>query len=146
MKKTISITLLVLVLLSCLTGCNFNQTITGGLANNAESTPKVEKMMVALAENDLSAAESLMHPQAIGKAKAAIEQMAEYLDGRKTSSIELININVSSSIGTSGNVKQEQVGYKATLTDGSVIYINAVHRSNKDGNGFVSFQLVLGLV
>ena len=146
MKKTISITLLVLVLLSCLTGCNFNQTITGGLANNAESTPKVEKMMVALAENDLSAAESLMHPQAIGKAKAAIEQMAEYLEGRKTSSIELININVSSSIGTSGNVKQEQVGYKATLIDGSVIYINAVHRSNKDGNGFVSFQLVLGLV
>lgn len=146
MKKAICFAVLVLVLLSCLTGCNFTKNVTGGLAGNAESTPKVEKMMIALAENDASSAESLMHPQAIKKSKTAIEQMAGYLDGRKASSIELININVSSSVGTSGNVKQERVGYKATLVDGTVVYINAVNLSNKEGSGFASFQLVLGLV
>ena len=45
-----------------------------------------------------------------------------------------------------GKARQEQVAYQVTLTDGSVIYLNVVYLSNTAGAGFVSFQLVLGVV
>ncbi len=146
MKKLVCFSLVLLALLGCLTACNFTQNITGALADKVDATPKVEEMMTALAENRISDAKALMHPQATEGLDAAITQMSTYLDGRKASSMELINFNVSSSIGTSGNVRQEQVGYKVTLNDGAVIYLNVVYLSNNAGAGFISFQLVLGVV
>ena len=72
--------------------------------------------------------------------------MSNYLNGRKASSMELVNINITTSTGTSGKALQEQVAYKVTLNDGAVIYLNTVYLSNNAGSGFVSFQLVLGIV
>lgn len=146
MKKLICFVLAVLVLGSCMTACNFTKNLSGALAENAESTAKVEEMMEALAENRSPEAKALMHPDASGKSDAAITQMSDYLAGRKVRSMELKNINVNTSSGTSGNTKQENVAYQATLTDGSVIYLNVVYLSNRAGTGFTSFQLVLGVV
>ncbi|MGM9668920.1 MAG: hypothetical protein ACI3VZ_04095 [Faecousia sp.] len=146
MKKLICFVLVPLVLLSCLTACNFTKNISGALTEEAESAPKVEEMMTALAENRASDAKSLMHPQVTENADAAIAQMCDYLAGREISSMEQRNINVHTSTGTSGRTRQEQMTYQVTLNDGTVFYLNAVYFSDAAGSGFVAFQLVLGLV
>ena len=146
MKRSICFVLVLVTLLSCLTGCNFTQNMSGALAGVAESTSKVKEMMTALAENRAPDAKALLHPQATEKADAAIAQMSDYLSGREVSSIEQKNININTFTGTSGKTKQEKVVYQATLTDGAVIYINVVYLSTNSGTGFSSFQLVLGVV
>ena len=146
MKKTICLTLVILGIISCLTACNFTTNISGAMKDKAESTPRVEEMMSLMTENRVSDAKALLHPQASEKTDDAIEQMASYIDGRSVSSMELVNINIHSSTGTSGKMRQEQVGYQVTLTDGEIVYLNAVYLSDNAGNGFVSFQLVLGIV
>lgn len=146
MKKLVCFVLVQLALLSCLTACNFTQNMSGAFAGEAESTSKVEEMMMALAENRASDAKTLMHPQVAEKTDAAIAQMSDYLVGREVSSMELRSIGVNTSTGTSGKTRQEQVAYQVTLADGAVIYINVVYLSNNAGTGFASFQLVLGVV
>ena len=143
MKKTICLTLIVLAIISCLTACNFTANI---LKDQAESTPKVEKMLTALTSGNSSDAKALLHPHANTDSGNSINQMIKYLNGRKVSSIELTSVNFSSSIGTSGQMKQEQATYKVSLNSTETIYITAVHLTNNAGNGFISFQLVLGVV
>ena len=138
MKKTICLTLVILGIISCLTACNFTTNISGAMKDKAESTPRVEEMMSLMTENRVSDAKALLHPQASEKTDDAIEQMASYIDGRSVSSMELVNINIHSSTGTSGKMRQEQVGYQVTLTDGEIVYLNAVYLSDNAGNGFVS--------
>ena len=72
--------------------------------------------------------------------------MQTYLAGRKVAALNIQNINITSSVGTAGKARQEQLAYKATLEDGEVIYLNVVYLSNDKGDGFVSFQLVLGAI
>ena len=146
MKKIICFSLVLLALLGCLTACNFTQNMSGAIAGEAEATPKVEEMMAALAEDNTSDAKALLHPQVAETSDNAIAQMSAYLAGRKANTIELISINISTSTGTAGKTRQERVGYKVTLTDGAVIFLNAVHLSNNQGVGFASFQVVLGVV
>ena len=145
MKKLISILLLTVMVLS-LTACNFTSNMAGAMAGEAEATPKVEEMMTALAANKASDAKALMHPEVAGKSDAAIAQMSAYLAGRKATSMEVKNIQVNTSAGTSGKTRQEQVAYQVTLTDSTVIYLNVVYLSNNAGAGFASFQIVLGVV
>lgn len=146
MKKLFYFTLVLLTCIGCLTACNFSQSVAGVLEDTAESPSKVEEMMAALSENSTSDAKALIHPQAAEKSDAAIAQMSFYLAGRTAASMELVNINTKSSVGTSGKVTQEQVTYQITLNDGDVIYVSAVYLSNTAGAGFISFQLVLGVV
>lgn len=146
MKKLVCLVLVMLALLSCLTACSFTQNLSGDLAGKAESTSKVEEMLAALAENRASDAKALMHIQSADRSDTAIAQMIAYLDGRKVSSLELKNINVNTSTGTSGKARQERVAYQVTLTDDVVIYLNVVYLSNNAGTGFTAFQLVLGVV
>lgn len=146
MKRRICFILVLVVLLGCLTACNFTQNMSGMVAGQAEATPKAEEMMAALAGENPSDAKALLHPQAAATSDDAIAQMRDYLAGRKVSAIELISINVNTSTGTAGKVRQERVGYRVTLTDGAVIYLNAVYLSDRQGAGFSSFQIVLGVV
>ena len=146
MKKIICFGLVLLALLGCLTACNFTQNISGAIAGEAKATPKVEEMMAALADDNTSDAKALLHPQVAETSDNAIAQMSAYLAGRKASAIELISINVNTSTGTAGKIRQERVAYQVTLTDGAVIFLNVVYLSNNQGTGFASFQVVLGVV
>ena len=146
MKKLICWVLVLMVVLTCLLSCTFSQNLSGSFAGEAESTAKVEEMMTALAENRLSDAKSLMHPQAAEKSDAAIDQMSSYIDCRKVDSMELTSINVNSSTGTNGETREEKVTYQVALDDGVVIHLNVVYLSDNDGTGFSSFQLVIGVV
>ena len=146
MKKIICFGLVLLALFGCLTACNFTQNLSGAIAGKAEATPKVEEMMAALADDNTSDAKALLHPKVAETSDNAIAQMSTYLAGRKASAIELISININSSAGTAGKTRQEQVGYQVTLTDGAVVFLNAVYLSDNQGTGFASFQVVLGVV
>ena len=141
MKKLLSITLVALMLVLALTSCNFN--ISGFL--DATSTPKVEAMMEALADGDLASAKALLHPS-ITDGEANLIQMVDYLDGREVSSLEVIGKNLTSSVGSGGNMIREQVNYEVTLADSTVIYLTTVYLANNAGAGFVSFQMILGIV
>lgn len=146
MKKLICVVLSMLILLCCLTACNFTQNMSGALAGEAEATPKVEKMMAALAKNSTDEAKALLHAKASGFLDTGITQMSDYLDGREVRSMSLTGINVNTTKGAAGNSRQERVGYTATLSDGTIIYINAVYLSDQTDAGFLSFQIVLGIV
>lgn len=144
--KKVGLIAVSLVWFIVLTSCTFSSNMSGLLAGEAEATPEVEEMMLAMAENRESDAKALMHPQATEEAGAAITQMSTYLDGRKVDSMEPTSINVNTSTGTSGETREEQVTYRVTLDDGVVIHLNVVHLSDNDGSGFSSFQVVIGLV
>lgn len=146
MKKIVCLALVLFALLGCLTACNYTQNLSGALAGMADATPKAEEMMALLADGNISSAKALIHPSIAESLDSAISQMSSYLAGRKVNTMELISIKVNTSSGTSGATRQEQVGYQVTLNDGAVIYINAVYLSDKEGAGFTSFQLVLGIV
>ena len=145
MKKWICFALIVLVLGS-FTACNFTQNMSGMMAGEAEATPKVEEMMVAMADGNTADAKALLHPQVVETSDNAITQMSTYLAGRTAETMEVTGITVNTSAGTSGNVRQERVNYQVTLTDGAVIFLNVVYLSNNQGTGFASFQIVLGVV
>ena len=146
MKRWISLTLVVLLLLTCFAGCNITQNISGNLAENAESTEKVEAMLAALAEERAADAKLLMHPQVAAQSDAAIAQMSGYLAGRSKTSMNLTSLRVNSSVGTASKIRQEQVSYRVKLSDGTEISVNAVYLSNQDGEGFSAFQLALGTI
>ena len=129
-----------------MTACDFMDNMLDSLEEKAESAPKAEEMMLALAENRTSAAKALMHPEVSETADKAIDQMSAFLAGRKTSSMELASFGVSVSAGVGGKSREERVDYEVTLTDGTVIYIDTVYLSNHRGAGFTTFQLNLGAV
>lgn len=143
MKKTICLVLVILTLACCLTACNFT---LNGLKDKTESTPMVEKMMTALTGGNFSDAKALFHPNANVDEGKAINQIIGYLNGRSVNSIELTAVNFTSSVGTSGEMKQEQTTYKVSLDGTETVYITAVYLTNNAGSGFISFQLVLGVV
>ena len=146
MKRIFSFALVLLVLTCCLAGCSFTKNTSGAFAGEAEATPKVEEMMAALSEDRTSDAKGLMHPQASETSDDAIAQMSAYLAGREVSAMKQKSISVNTSTGTSGKTRQEQATYQVTLDDGDMVYLNVVYLTNKQGAGFVSFQLVLGVV
>ena len=145
MKKTICLTLILLSMLGCLTACACNTNMSGAVTE-VDSFPKVEEMMMVLAQNSMSDAKKMMHPQSVENSDAAIAQMSRYLAGREAISIEQISFNVQNSFSTSGNTMEEHATYTVTLTDGEVLYLTMVYLSDNYGEGFTSFQFVLGLV
>lgn len=145
MKKILCFALVLLVLGS-FTACNFTQNMSGAIAGEAEATPKVEEMMAALSAANTADAKALLHPQVEETSDNAITQMSTYLAGRTVETMELTGITVNTSAGTSGNVRQERVNYRVTLSDGAVVFLNVVYLSNNQGSGFASFQIVLGVV
>ena len=148
MKKLFCISFVVLMLLGCLTACNFNfnSNLGGAMSGKAESEEKVDEMLLALSDGDITAAKALLHSDRSETSDDALNQIADFLDGRTVSQKTLVNVNVTTSAGTAGKLVQEQATYRATLNDGAVIYLNTVYLQNETAAGFVSFQLILGLV
>ena len=143
MKKSISFILVVTVLLCCFTSCDITANFSDALSGKAESTPKVEEMLLALAENDMSAAESLLHPQIAGDSGDMLERLADYIDGRKAESVEVTSVGINTSTGTGGKSRQEEISCEVKLDDGDSVALNVVYLSDNQGEGFSVFQIVL---
>ena len=146
MKKLLCLLLLPALLLT-LTACNFSTNFHDNLGvTEAQCTDQVEQLLQALTEDDLAAALETMHPGTADWAESGLEQLRDYLAGRKVLKLNLQGVSRNTSSGSSGKVEQEQAAFQAVLADGTVCYISAVYRTDKDGAGFVSFQLILGVV
>ena len=147
MKKAICIVAVVMAVLCLLTACNFTSNFSDALGMvKANSTSQAEQMMKALAEKDTEAALALLHPNVSQAGEAAVKQMEDYFNGRKVSALKQVSINTRTVSGTSGKATQESVTFQVTLEDNTAFYISAVYLTDKAGQGFASFQLVLGVV
>ena len=125
MKKVFSLSLVLAVLVGCLAACNVQSNLSGALAGAAESTPKVEEMMQALAENRASDAKALLHPQKAEQAEAALTQLSAYLAGRKADVLEQININIKTFSGASGkNTLHETLRKGRTVRAAGLLHID----------------------
>lgn len=146
MKKLLCL-LLAAALLLTLTACNFTSNFHDNLGvTEAQCTGQVEEMLQELAEADLAAALEKMHPGVADRAENGLEQLRDYMEGRKVLKLNLQGVSRNTSSGSAGKVEQEQAAFQVVLSDGTIIYISAVYRTDNDGAGFVSFQLVLGVV
>ena len=148
MKKRICVAIALLMVMCCLTACNlnFNSNLSGAAGGKMQATSKVEDMMAAMAENRLEDAEALMHKSVANNSSNSIAQMSAFLACRKVAKMEQKGINVITSTGTSDKVRQEQASFQVELEDGTTIYLSATYLSNQAGEGFISFQIVLGVV
>ena len=146
MKKVLCVTMAaVLIFLLC--ACNFTTNFSDSMGiATADCIPEVEAVLQALTDGKIDEAATHFHPNVAEKSDDALEQMRDYLDGRKVSNLIQQGFRVNTSTGTAGKVRQESVTMQVTLEDGTVCYLSAAHRTDDDGEGFVSFQLVLGVV
>ena len=136
-----------LLTLCLLTGCSFTTNYSDNTGKTAaESTERVSQMLQALADGDTDAALALMHPEAVDKAGKFMDQMRDFLAGRAVAEMEQVGVRVNTSTGTAGKSHQEITNFQVRLEDGTEIYVAATYYSNNAGEGFVSFQLVLGIV
>ena len=146
MKKVLCITLAaVLTFLLC--ACNFTTNLSDSMGmTSAECIPEVEAVLQALTDDKPDEAKAYFHPDMAENTGDALAQMSDYLDGRKVSELTQQGLKVNTSTGTAGKIRQEAVTMKVVLEDGTVCYLSATHRTDNAGEGFVSFQLVLGVV
>ena len=146
MRKTLCFALSLLVLLTCLTGCGMAKKVMEALSSQLDATPKVEEMMLALAENRASDARAFMHPDSADGSEKNINQMIEYLNGRTVSTLTMVNVRVNNFTGTDGRYIEEQATYIITLTDGTELSLDAFYRTDSVGSGFSTFRLSMGVV
>ena len=151
MKKLVCIALAVMCLL--MAGCNFNTNFSDNGINVAqmEATPQVGQMLNALAAKDMEAALALMHPSVVNNAqkkenvKAMLQQMMNFVDGRDFQALSQRSINVKSSVGSKGNMKQEVAMFQVNIGE-EVCYLSVTSVTQDGKTGFTSYQLVLGVV
>ena len=146
MKKRVCLAMALLMVICCLTACSFTSSMLDTGGGKLQATSKVEDMMTAMAENRLEDAKALMHPTAAAQSVDPIAQMSAFLAGRKVTNMQQTTISVNTSTGTSGKTRQESASFQVTLDDGTAIHLAVTYLSNKAGEGFTSFQLVLGVV
>lgn len=147
MKKVLCVFVTVIMLLSCMTACNFHSNFNDGIGNTKfDALPQIEKMLAALTSGDTDAALALMHPDVREQAGYAVAQTSEYLRGRNVVSLETINRSVYTSKGSAGDIRQESGALRVTMDQARTVAISVVYLTTDAGEGFSSFQVVLGTV
>ena len=135
------------MLIFLLSACNFTTNFSDSMGiTSTDCIPEVEAVLQALADGKINEAATHFHPNVAERSGDALEQMRDYLDGRKVSNLTQQGFTVNTSTGTAGKVRQEFATMQITLEDGTVCYLSAARHADNDGEGFVSFQLVLGVV
>ena len=146
MKKVLSALAAALVIVFFLSGCSFTTNFSDNTGTSTmEAADKVETMVAALTDGDADAALELMHPNRTD-AETGIKQMCEYMAGRKVVELNHQNLRVSTKSGNGGDARQESAAIRAELEDGTVIFFSVVYLTDSSGEGFASFQLVLGVI
>ena len=144
MKKFFCFVSVLAILIGCLSACSFPQKMFDNLTEESEAMPKAEEMLLALAENRLTDAEALLHPS-VSQSGDRLSQIADFLAGRKSTALTVKNITINGTAGTAGKARKETLTYQVTLSDDTVVYISVVHLTDRQGSGFTTFQLTLGI-
>ncbi len=145
MKKIVCLLLVVILLLTILTACNFTTNFSNS-AGQMQELEKVENMLAALSSGDALTSKELLHPDVSTERAAALVQLQEYLNGRKVTDLEQLSWNVSTSTGLGGKTRQESASFQVTLDDDTVFYLSVCYVTEAQAQGFSSFQFVLGVV
>lgn len=150
--KRITALLLITVLMLPLAGCNFNSSFTDSLGvKEMAAKQQVADMLEAMTQKDMEAVLALMYPDMLAdevKKESVIDQLQQimdYVDGRKVLSLTQQSINVKSSSGTAGTVKQEQAVFQVMFAE-ETVYVSVTYLAQNGKSGFISYQLVLGVV
>jgi hypothetical protein len=142
MKRLLGWLLLFAILLTSLSSCAF---LTDTM-DEEESFVQAEQMLLALSEKRTEDATLLMHPAAPAEnMERFIEQMADYLDGRTATNMQISSVSLNYSAGTDGKSKEEQILYEVTLDDTSLIYVDTTYLLEEDAKGFTAFTIILGV-
>ena len=145
-KQKIQLVLLVAIAY-LMTACNFTTNFSDSTGNTKmEACQQVEDMMTALSQDDRETALALMYPEYASKLADIYEQLAGFMDGRKVSNMTQKSVNIKKSNGTDGKVQQETATFLVALEDGMELYLSVCYVTESNKEGFVSFQLVLGVV
>jgi len=150
--KRIMVLLLITVLILPLMGCNFNTSFNDSLGiKDMEAKQQVADMLEAMTKKDMDAVLAFMYPDLLedeNKKLSVIDQLQQimdYVDGRKALSFEQLSVNVKNSSGTAGKVKQEQAVFKVMFAE-ETVYVSVTYLTQNGKSGFISYQLVLGVV
>lgn len=140
MKKILSITALLLVFALALTACNLDVDIT------AQAEPQIREMLAALTAGDGDAAKALIHPSRVdGATDAAIAAMIDLLGGREVESCTQVSLHVNTSTGTKGTARTESGTVHLLFTDGTDMRLQYAYVSDNNGQGFATFELLVGV-
>ena len=137
--------ILILSTLLSLCGCSFLNVHSSGIGQS-EYKEQAQRLLDALSDGDIKAAVAMMHPDAQMEANAGLRQIVGYLDGRKVVSMEQMRINKQSSSTLEGRASLEQAGFDLKLDDGTACSVSMAYLEDPAGKGFLSVQLILGVV
>ncbi len=147
MKKWIYAITVTAILIALLSGCNFNTNYSGApAAMPMEADTMVEQMLTALTGADAEKAKALLHADIAEQSDAAIAQMTEYIAGREVTKLERTSLNIKTTTGTAGKVRQGDASFRVQLSDGAEFYLAVTYVSGTGGKGFTAVQIVLGVV
>lgn len=138
MKKILTVTALLLVFALALSACAVDLT--------PQAEPYIKQMLTALSAGDLETAEALLHPDRPDDATdAALTALADLLGGREVDSCVQVGINVHTSAGTGGTSRTESGTVHILFTDGTDLRLSYSYVSDKGGEGFATFQFLVGV-
>lgn len=146
MKKVLLLFTSIVLVVSLLVGCNFNTNFYDHTGNTEmKAIAQVESMMEALSAGNIEGAEALLHPQRKDTLTQLL-QLIDFMNGRNVETMEQTSVTVNTSQTATGTARQESGTFRVTLDDTTVCYLSAVHYSDHEGEGFVSFQIVIGII
>ena len=151
MRKLGAFVLTMLLILS-LAGCNFNTSFNDSVGvKDMQAKQQVADVLEAMTQKDMEAVLALMYPDLVEDEIKKLplidqlQQIMDYVDGRKVLSLEQLSVNVQNSSGTAGTVKREQGAFKVGFAE-ETVYISVTYLTQNGKSGFVSYQLILGVV
>ncbi len=147
MSKMLRIAALGLVIACLFAGCHFTTNFSDSTGKTSmQAAEKVEKMLTALVAGDIQAGMKLLHPNVAQNGEEKLLQMSRYLFGSKIVELTLQKVAVNNTKSTSGDAIQETGAFRMELEDGTELFLSVLYLTDDVGEGFVSFQIILGLV
>lgn len=136
MKRIIGFLALVLAAVSLFAACDMASMV------KLEHEDDVKLLLAYLSEGDLENAGQMMH--ADKEDISALEQISEFLDGRKVKELKTQSVHVKSMKNNGVSSATEEATFKVTLDDGETVYLSTVYTEDDADQGFTTFRLALG--
>lgn len=147
MKRAIPFLAVMLAVLCLVTACRFTSNFSDSTGSSVmKAAPKVEQMLSALSDGDVESALVLMYPERAAISESGLAQMCDYLAGRKIAQTESKGVTRQESSGTNGVTSQENGTFRVVLEDGTEFFVSVSYYTAGSAEGFLSFQLVLGVI
>ena len=136
MKKLICVFASIFLIISLFAACDMNALV------KLEHEEDAKLMLNYLSEGDLENAKAMMHADV--KDASALEQISEYLNGRKIKDMKTLGSHKQSMTNNGVTTKQEEATFKVTLDDDETMTLSVLYVEDHNDRGFKTFRLALG--